>query len=368
MPRGRTARSRTFSAASIRRAHASHPSRRRQLKRWRTTFSGVCTSRCHARERSASSTDPTTRMCWWRACASSSLSRCGSCATGGHHRLRVVAHPGWHDDHQMLPAHLQGRAAPPSRGTPQGSAETLEVPARRPRGSGAVEGISGRLFRGDHADVNQGRALVRDPVGSQVVPQLGGEPAAHRDVHRDGSEVPGAARSRRYHTVHPLDSHTGRGRPVSTCRLSARRLGRPSAPETSARTLANSRCARPCFFAGESIPAFRSLPPPPSRAGARWAPASHADDPASPARTAEMLPPRCARRLSRGRRCAAAPGRHHAARVGDRRASIPEESNGAPTGALGVRRQRLAVGADCGSVHAERAWRPRSDLNRRSPP
>ena len=62
-----------------------------------------------------------------------------------------------------------------------------------------MEGISGRLFRGDRAHVNEGRALVHHPRGSQVVPQLGGEPAAHRDAHRHGSEVPGAGRPCGHH-------------------------------------------------------------------------------------------------------------------------------------------------------------------------
>ena len=44
--------------------------------------------------------------------------------------FEVTARAGRHDDHQMLPAHLQGRAAATLRGSPQRPAETLEVPAR----------------------------------------------------------------------------------------------------------------------------------------------------------------------------------------------------------------------------------------------
>ena len=81
----RVGKGRHHRARLQRRQSAGHErhrrSRRRPPKSSRTTFSGGCTGRCRARERSASSIAPTTRTCWSRACASSSPKRCGRSAT-----------------------------------------------------------------------------------------------------------------------------------------------------------------------------------------------------------------------------------------------------------------------------------------------
>ena len=60
-------------------------------------------------------------------------------------RLRAHADRQRHDDREVLPAHLEGRAEAPAAGTHRRSRQALEVQSRRPRGTQALGRLRGSL-------------------------------------------------------------------------------------------------------------------------------------------------------------------------------------------------------------------------------
>ena len=85
-----------------------------------------------------------------------------------------------HDDHQVLPARLRRRAEGAAGGPARRPDEVLEVQPGRRRRATQVAGLR-RGVRGGAREVqHRPRAVVRRALGPQVVPQLGGRPAAAR--------------------------------------------------------------------------------------------------------------------------------------------------------------------------------------------
>ena len=140
---------------------------------------------------SPSSTAATTRTCWWCGCTTWSPRRSGSSATS----TSATSSRCW-----PTRARSSGSSSSTSLRTSSASAcrsgstsrEELEVRARRPGGAQVLGRLHGCLRGGALADLDQGRALVRRPLGPQVVPEPAGVDHPRRDPRVARPELPRA--------------------------------------------------------------------------------------------------------------------------------------------------------------------------------
>ena len=113
---------------------------------------------------------------------------------------KLLARRQRHDDPEILPLHLQGRAARPLQGSPRRSRPAVEDQ----RGRLHRAQLLGRLHRSLRGRalqmLEEARAVVRDPVEPEMVPQPGRLPDHRR---HDGGHGPEAAQADRGHRQDP---------------------------------------------------------------------------------------------------------------------------------------------------------------------
>ena len=178
------------------------------------------------RARSASSTARSTRTCSSRECASSSRSRCGSGAT-------TTSSPSSRSLAQGGTAIIKCCLLISKDEQRRRFEERLKDPQKRwkfQRGD-LEDRALWKEYQAAYSEAicsghRRSRALVHHPRRPQVVPQLGGQPPAHRDAHGDGPEVSAATGPRGHHDQLSEIASAGAGsRCVGQSRLRRRRAG-----------------------------------------------------------------------------------------------------------------------------------------------
>ena len=170
---------RTCSTASTRRACRSPPSRAHRRGAGPRLPLADPPARARGRARSASSTAPTTRTCSSCACTTWCPRSVWQKRYEQINDFEQHARRRGHHDPQVLPPHLQGRAAQAPAGAPRRPDEALEVQPGRPRGAQALGrlpgGLRGRARRDcstEHAPwyvIPANRKWYRNLVVSQII-------------------------------------------------------------------------------------------------------------------------------------------------------------------------------------------------------